>query len=176
MYARRPGVSFSLRSITVDPNNGIDDDLLRKIKDATTLDLGQCEALVSALSKEFAFIQGPPGTGKSYLGVQMMKVLLDNKNKVELGPVIVVCYTNHALDQFLEHLIKTGIEKVIRIGGSSRSDLLEHHNLRVVRQTRQKTKYENYQAAGEYKTLDTSKTSIDRNVARLHGLYKKQPD
>ena len=29
------------------------------------------------------------------------------------------CYTNHALDQFLEHLINTGIRKIIRIGGQS---------------------------------------------------------
>jgi hypothetical protein len=27
------------------------------------------------------------------------------------------CYTNHALDQFVEHLIAISIEKIIRIGG-----------------------------------------------------------
>lgn len=186
VYAREPGFSFSLESIMnpenehpplqVDPNTGADEELLRKIKDQTTLDLGQCEALVSALTKEFAFIQGPPGTGKSYLGIQLMKVLLDNRHRVGLGPVVVVCYTNHALDQFLEHLIQKGVEKVVRIGGQSRSELLEHHNLREIRKSMGKTKFENYLAAQAYKTLDTSKASIDRGLGRLHGLYKKQPD
>jgi hypothetical protein len=56
----------------------------------TSLDRGQCLALMAALTREFAFIQGPPGTGKSYLGVQLMSVLLACKEKADLGPVVVV--------------------------------------------------------------------------------------
>jgi hypothetical protein len=56
----------------------------------TYLDRGQCRALLTALTREFAFIQGPPGTGKSYLGIQLMKVLMDRKETVDLGPVVVV--------------------------------------------------------------------------------------
>lgn len=56
----------------------------------TTLDRGQCLALVAALTREFAFIQGPPGTGKSYVGVQLVKVLLGSKEKAKLGPIVVV--------------------------------------------------------------------------------------
>ena len=183
-YARKPGFAFSLKSIMrsgadhpllVDSNTRVDDDLLKAMEEGTTLDLRQCEALVSALTKEFAFIQGPPGTGKSYLGVQLMKVLLYNKYKVELGPIIVVCYTNHALDQFLEHLIETGIPSVVRIGGSSRSDLLKHHNLREICQPREKTKFENSLASQTYEKLDVLNASIAHGLAKIHGLYKKQP-
>ena len=56
----------------------------------TQLDRGQCEALIAALTREFAFIQGPPGTGKSYLGVQLMRVLQACKKKAQLGPIVVV--------------------------------------------------------------------------------------
>ena len=56
----------------------------------TELDRGQCQALIAALTREFALIQGPPGTGKSYLGVQFMRVLLACKRKAHLGPVVVV--------------------------------------------------------------------------------------
>ena len=35
-------------------------------------------------------IQGPPGTGKSYIGLQLMKVLLGVKEKADLGPILVV--------------------------------------------------------------------------------------
>jgi len=52
----------------------------------TDLDYGQCEALLAALTREYAFIQGPPGTGKSFLGVRLMRILLECKK----GPIIVV--------------------------------------------------------------------------------------
>ncbi|KFZ23214.1 hypothetical protein V502_02305 [Pseudogymnoascus sp. VKM F-4520 (FW-2644)] len=50
-------------------------------------------------------------------------------------------------DQFLEHLIEIGIEKIIRIGGQSKSKLLEGKNLRVVSQGEAKTKSERYLVA-----------------------------
>ena len=52
------------------------------------------------------------------------------------------CYTNHALDQFLEHLLKVDIKKVIRVGGSSHSKLLQGHNIQVVSKDEPKTKNE----------------------------------
>ncbi|KAG4430774.1 hypothetical protein IFR05_013743 [Cadophora sp. M221] len=54
------------------------DGIIDRVEAQTTLDRGQCEALVSALSREFVQIQGPPGTGKSYLGVNLMRVLLSS--------------------------------------------------------------------------------------------------
>lgn len=53
-------------------------------------------------------------------------------------------YTNHALDQFLEHLITIGIRKVIRIGRQSKSTLMQDHNLRDVGKEERKTKAENW--------------------------------
>ena len=68
------------------------DDVARvdELVERTSLDRGQCVALMAALNREFAFIQGPPGTGKSYLGVKLMRVLLACKEKANLGPVVVV--------------------------------------------------------------------------------------
>jgi len=95
LYARAPGFSYSLKSILKDaggnilitPNRLLSggrqvDELERR----TDLDRGQCEALLAALTREYAFIQGPPGTGKSFLGVRLMRVLLECKK----GPIIVV--------------------------------------------------------------------------------------
>jgi superfamily II DNA or RNA helicase len=49
------------------------------------------------------FLLGPPGTGKTVVGVQIMKVLLAKENqKTNIGPILTICFTNHALDQFLE--------------------------------------------------------------------------
>ena len=63
---------------------------VRDLKRLTTLDPGQCSAFLSALSNELALIQGPPGTGKSYVGVQLVKVLLANNTNLRLGPIICV--------------------------------------------------------------------------------------
>jgi len=41
-----------------------------------------------------------------------------------------VCYTNHALDQFLEALLDKGIQEIVRIGSRSKSKRLEQYNLR----------------------------------------------
>ncbi|KAF2187214.1 hypothetical protein K469DRAFT_686386 [Zopfia rhizophila CBS 207.26] len=129
--------------------------------------------MLAALTREFAFIQGPPGTGKSYLGIQLMKVLMDSKKTVDLGPVVVVCYTNHALDQFLEHLHAIGIRKIIRIGGQSQSSLLEEHNLRKVSQAETKTRSENYLLAKSYEALDRKTKRIKGDLGRVHGILKR---
>lgn len=63
---------------------------MEEIAARTELDYGQCRALVAALTREFSFIQGPPGTGKSYIGLQVMRILLAVKKKAGLGPIIVV--------------------------------------------------------------------------------------
>ncbi|CAL1546920.1 unnamed protein product [Lymnaea stagnalis] len=97
----------------------------------TQLNDSQLEALQLALTKELAIIQGPPGTGKTYIGLKIMKILLENLEKS--GPVLVVCYTNHALDQFLEGMLDFCSEGVVRVGGRSSSKLLERLTLKALR-------------------------------------------
>jgi hypothetical protein len=53
-----------------------------------------------------------------------MKTLVSNKKAAVLGPILVVTFTNHALDQSLEHLLDQGIGQIIRIGGNSKSERL----------------------------------------------------
>ena len=69
----------------------------------------QMRAFKLALTKEFAVIQGPPGTGKTYVGLKIAQALLGNKslwnNSEKKSPLLMVSYTNHALDQFLEGLL-----------------------------------------------------------------------
>ncbi|KAI9734023.1 MAG: hypothetical protein M1834_002680 [Cirrosporium novae-zelandiae] len=182
LYARDPCFTFSLKSILKNPNTDFslrssalvkDNSTINKLEAQTELDRGQCEALIAALTREFAFIQGPPGTGKSYLGVQLMKVLLACKSKAHLGPIVVVCYTNHALDQFLEHLSKIGIEKIIRIGGQSQSTILERKNLRIVSQGEMKTKSERYLLATAYSALESERRRIESTLHLLNSIGKR---
>lgn len=102
LYARESGFRFSLRSILkpglsedlhidVGCNSPMDEvSIVGAMERSTDMDHGQCQALFAALTREFTLIQGPPGTGKSYLGIQLMKVLLDCKNTAGLGPIVIM--------------------------------------------------------------------------------------
>jgi len=81
----------------------------------------QLAALKHVLTKELAIVQGPPGTGKTYIGLQATRLLLRNNAPV---PILCVCYTNHALDQFLEG-IYTFEKQIVRLGGRSKSELMQ---------------------------------------------------
>ncbi|RIA88937.1 hypothetical protein C1645_739024 [Glomus cerebriforme] len=103
-----------------------------KLPDGTSygLDETQAKALISALTREIALIEGPPGTGKTVVGVQIMKVLLAKENrKAKVGPILTICFTNHALDQFLEHLLDENITNIVRLGAQTESERIKEYNL-----------------------------------------------
>jgi hypothetical protein len=54
------------------------------------------------------------GTGKSFLGALIAKILHDNTSET----ILVLTYTNHALDQFLEDIQNAGIpaDSIVRLG------------------------------------------------------------
>ena len=103
---------------------------------STVLNESQLDAMKLALTKEMAIIQGPPGTGKTYVGLKIMNILLQQmrqKKWNELAPILVVCFTNHALDQFLEGMLGFCKSGIVRVGGRSSSEVLQNFNLRELR-------------------------------------------
>ena len=77
------------------------------------------------------------------------------------------CYTNHALDQFLENLIKDGIDQVIRIGGQSKSAKLEPINLRNVTDDMEQTKAEKHEAWNLRRLLEEHGQAVTDLVKQL---------
>ena len=82
------------------------------------------------------------------------------------------CYTNHALDQFLEHLLDVGVTKIIRIGGRSQSKQLEGKNLRVVRAETQSTPLERETLGKAYSALEASRDCARRTLNGFHQIQK----
>ncbi|EYE96762.1 P-loop containing nucleoside triphosphate hydrolase protein [Aspergillus ruber CBS 135680] len=159
-YALRNGFTFDLSCLLKDPTvpftmrPGEPVDIAR-LQKYSTLDNAQAVAVVNSLQRCIGLIQGPPGTGKSYTGVALIKVLIQallaskrgpaNRRKAgeDLGPIICVCYTNHALDQLLEDLLEKRITtQIVRIGSRSKSEKLEQFNLRNIPGQKNKTKAE----------------------------------
>jgi len=100
------------------------------LANVTGLDASQLEALKAALTQEVAVIQGPPGTGKTFIGLKIAEAYLRNRH---VWDPLVVCVTNHALDQFLQGImeIEGGLApNIIRIGGRSKSEALSKCLLR----------------------------------------------
>ena len=64
--------------------------------------------------------------------------LEDGKLQKKTKPILVICYTNHALDQFLEGIQQFHPEGIIRIGGRSSSEALKSMNLSSVKQQMQR--------------------------------------
>ena len=113
----------------------------------TELDASQLHAIQTALTQEIAVIQGPPGTGKTYIGLKIVEALLQNRriwDPFNSSPILVMCYTNHALDQFLEGIIDTkSTVKVVRVGGRCKSEKVDEYNLNKIRRNLPRHHYDN---------------------------------
>ena len=95
------------------------------------------------ISLLFKCIVGPPGTGKTFLGLKIAGVLLENAYawNTEKQPILVVCYTNHALDQFMEGILQHTSE-IVRIGGQSKNEFVNTFNLKELRRGYKKWMFE----------------------------------
>lgn len=134
-YATVEGFAYNLTDMVSDGSDikslTLEDlskgEILESLQEQTTLDHGQAIAFRDSLSREFAFTQGPPGCGKTFLGVQLTKTLLQSRSRNK--PILLVCLTNHALDNFLGDLRNAGVQKLLRIGAGSKEEWTNAINL-----------------------------------------------
>jgi anthranilate/para-aminobenzoate synthase component II len=106
------------------------------------LDSSQYRALQAALTQELVVIQGPPGTGKTFMALKIAEILIKNKQKMgRKTPILVVCLTNHALDQFLIGMMPF-TKYIVRIGGQSKRPELDEMNLKKKKLYRSKEQHE----------------------------------
>ncbi|CAE6473587.1 unnamed protein product [Rhizoctonia solani] len=107
-YSIIPGFSFNLGGDPYSINHA-KTSLLR----GSRLDPSQVDAVVSSLTRELSLIQGPPGTGKSYTGLELIRVLV----KSRVSPILMIAFTNHALDHMLKGVLDNDItENIVRLG------------------------------------------------------------
>jgi hypothetical protein len=132
------------------------------------LNSSQLAAVQMALRQRIAIIQGPPGCGKTYVGVLLTRILLANRNLFNRRPILFVCFTNHALDQLLEH-VSEYTNSLVRIGGRSNSEKLEPYSIHNWRK-RDKDR------ASEEIGSDKQKSSDAKRLSREYAQAKKSQD
>lgn len=71
--------------------------------------------------------------------MRIVEVLLANTRE---RPILIVCYTNHALDQFLEGILKfcNNDNELVRIGGKSQCETLQKYNLATIKSDMKKNR------------------------------------
>ncbi|CAG8550528.1 6058_t:CDS:10 [Dentiscutata erythropus] len=175
-YARAPGFEFDLSAILEDKTkqlslNVVDTSshktVIQNLKELSRLDESQAQSLVYSLCREIALIEGPPGTGKTFVGVELMRVLLANRKTTNIGPILTICFTNHALDQFLENLLKVGIQNIVRLGSRSKSDIIRGFNLEEICRNRARSKHQGWLLAQGYKELEEIQKEAERLQSNL---------
>ena len=117
-----PQYSLYMKTLKKKHPSSEEADMARRV---ASLDWSQQTALNNALSQRLALIQGPPGTGKTHIGVMLSEIILAATECT----ILCICYTNHALDSFLEGLMSAGVTGIVRMGGQSKSEKLSAFNL-----------------------------------------------
>ncbi|PBK69035.1 P-loop containing nucleoside triphosphate hydrolase protein [Armillaria solidipes] len=161
----RPSQPSALQSAiqSFERNPGQDLQGVLSLSRSIILDDAQATSLLSGLKQNVSLIQGPPGTGKSFIGALLAKFIHDFSDQ----KILVVCYTNHALDQFLEDLLNVGIPigNMVRIGGKSTA--------RTDPMLLQKQPCTFRFGRGDYTIIDELKADIAVRATSLPELFKR---
>ena len=118
---------LEMRHITANYNYKYNEMYLNPIRKVypkeftSLLDNSQLNAIHQCLKYKIGLIQGPPGTGKTHVGTILADILLQNLKPG--AQILVVCFTNHALDSFIEGILKY-TDNVVRIGGRCKNEIV----------------------------------------------------
>ncbi|KAF8639511.1 hypothetical protein AX17_001416 [Amanita inopinata Kibby_2008] len=121
-----PGTMEESPELTVSVNDIHSvENARRELKQGSRLDSSQVDAVIDALTKEVTLIQGPPGTGKSFTGVELLRVLTQH-----VKPILMIAFTNHALDHLLTNVLDAGItNRIVRLGGRSADERILQYSI-----------------------------------------------
>ncbi|KAH9170429.1 hypothetical protein EDB89DRAFT_1304426 [Lactarius sanguifluus] len=161
----RPGENIS----SVDVNNVTSvatarQELLR----SSELDPSQVDAVIGTLTREISLIQGPPGTGKSFTGKEILRVLFTSK----IRPIVLIAFTNHALDHMLTSILDAKITtNVVRLGSRTTDERIEQYSLHKLEQLAAHVDLDR-PINREYAAMKQLEEEITRIINRiqLHGL------
>ena len=106
-------------------------NIVKRMLHSYTFEPGQHKALRWLPHRPVLLVQGPPGTGKSFIGCRLVECIAEFRIKLQSGelkneyqppmqgekdredekpgPILVLTYKNHSLDEFLTDVLDTGV-------------------------------------------------------------------
>ncbi|KAI0628064.1 hypothetical protein C8Q77DRAFT_1068619 [Trametes polyzona] len=127
-YARVPAFRFKLQCLARKGQQINDLDVLNptsisrareQLKARSVLDPSQADAVVDTLTREVSLIQG-------YTAKEILRVLFASR----IRPIVVIAFTNHALDHMLTSVLDAKItDKVVRLGTRSTDERIAQYTL-----------------------------------------------
>ncbi|TGJ78341.1 hypothetical protein E0Z10_g10423 [Xylaria hypoxylon] len=167
-YALSPIIRTLLGDLLSNHSRDVQDAL--RLPSSTTLDKSQAACFVTGMLRRLSVIQGPPGTGKSFIGALLVKAIFSHSDET----ILILTYKHHALDQFIEDLIKLGIPKsdIVRLGSSMKAatsvrDLSMRDAAQLVRLTREQCNILDYMkklAQDEGNSLKQAFSSLEQQA------------
>ncbi|KAH9934854.1 uncharacterized protein B0H18DRAFT_951386 [Fomitopsis serialis] len=136
-YAMRPGFTYKLDCLAKPGHGsriqaldilrpGTNDIARRQLREHSILDPSQIDAVINTFNREVSLIQGPPGTGKSFTAKEILRVLFASK----IRPIVLIAFTNHALDHMLTSVLDAKITtKLVRLGSRSSDERIAEYTL-----------------------------------------------
>jgi hypothetical protein len=119
--------------------------------------------------------------GKTFLGVEIIKMLLHNQRVINpdkhANPILIVCYTNHALDQLLVIISDylKGFSEIVRIGGRSKEERLNCCSLFSFRNYGFKSNVERLKVRSSIKRINNHIKILDDLDRRIFKLVELHP-
>lgn len=101
---------------------------------------------------------------QSFTGVELIRVLIANK----CGPILMIAFTNHALDHLLAAVLDIGIQKIVRLGSRSADERISQFSIENLERTAEAQaglKQTSHQLHRELKAIDRQ---IEELVQKIH--------
>ncbi|KIO17978.1 hypothetical protein M407DRAFT_226703 [Tulasnella calospora MUT 4182] len=167
LFECNPPIKLSLR-----PQDQVSVKNAREtLRNKSRLDPSQVDAMIGALTSEVSLIQGPPGTGKSFTGVELLRVLISNGIK----PILLIAFTNHALDNIITHVLDKGItENIVRLGSRSNDESLAKYTLEQI--MRNKSSHANKSAGKQWAMMKDAQEKMSRLMFRVVSALPEEED
>eukprot|EP00124_Ichthyophonus_hoferi_P002733 Ihof_evm4s199 gene=Ihof_evmTU4s199 len=98
------------------------------------------------------------------------------RRKINIGPIVCVCLTNHALDQFLCELIDNGVRSVVRIGKNSKDPRLDQYNLDVLAREFHLCTWHQKRVQGVFHALGDMESLLEESQSYLSFLLASEDE
>lgn len=123
----------------------------------------QLRSLINGLKNPLAQIQGPPGTGKSFIGALIVLQILQLTER----RIVVLSFTNHALDQFLADLEDIGVDEssIVRLGSKCSAETESFKLENRMKDSRFRL------SPATWTAINALKANLSRTQGALHDLH-----